>query len=89
MLHQDALPGLATLAVSCGAHVRLSAAEFLFTRAACAAGPIYQQSLPLTSFRRTPPPGPGLCAPVLWLINLSIWPHDLGRHIREKLLKAV
>ena len=33
-----------------------------------------------------PPPGPGLCAPVLWLLNLSIWPHDLGRHIREKLL---
>jgi len=33
-----------------------------------------------------PPPGPGLCGPVLWLIFLSIWSHDLGRHIREKFL---
>ena len=24
-----------------------------------------------------PPPGPGLCGPVLWLIFLSIWPHIL------------
>ena len=28
--------------------------------------------------RRTPPPGPGLCGPVLWLIFLSIWPQVVG-----------
>ena len=40
---------------------------------------IYTQSLPLTSCQEEdPPPGPGLCGPVLWLIF-----YQFGRTILE------